>query len=74
MENTIVKQQLLTNFFTYHPQGGALYDSNGQLVALNKATSDKFAVMEISDSLSIICLKQITCRKWRKDIYGAVVL
>lgn len=51
MENTIVKQQLLTNFFTYHPQGGALYDSNGQLVALNKATSDKFAVMEISDSL-----------------------
>ena len=51
MENIIVKQQLLTNFFTYHPQGGALYDSNGQLVALNKAISEKLAVTEMSDFL-----------------------
>ena len=51
MENTIGKQQLLTNFFTYHPQGGALYDSNGQLVALNKAISEKLAVTEMSDFL-----------------------
>lgn len=51
MENTIVKLQLLTNFFTYYPQGGALYDSNGQLIALNKAISEKFAITKISDFL-----------------------
>ena len=51
MENTLVKLQLLTNFFTYYPKGGALYDSNGQLVALNKAMSEKFPVTEVSDFL-----------------------
>ena len=51
MENTIIKLQLLTNFFTYYPQGGALYDSDGQLVALNKALSEKFGITEMSDFL-----------------------
>lgn len=51
MENTLVKLQLLTNFFTYYPKGGALYDSNGQLVALNKAMSEKFPVTAVSDFL-----------------------
>lgn len=51
MENTLVKQQLLTNFFTYYPQGGVLYDSNGQLVALNKAICEKFSITEKSDFL-----------------------
>ena len=51
MENTLVKLQLLTNFFTYYPKGGALYDSNGQLVALNKAISDRFPVSKMSDFL-----------------------
>lgn len=51
MENTLVKLQLLTNFFTYYPRGGALYDSDGQLVALNKAMSEKFPVTTVSDFL-----------------------
>lgn len=51
MENTLVRQQLLTNFFTYYPQGGVLYDSNGQLVALNKAICEKFSITKKSDFL-----------------------
>lgn len=51
MENSIVKQQLITNFFTYFPRGGALYDSNGLLIALNKAMCEKFAIKKTSDFL-----------------------
>ena len=27
MGNSLVEQQLITNFFVYYPKGGALYDS-----------------------------------------------
>lgn len=36
MGNSLVEQQLITNFFVYYPKGGALYDSDGLLIALNK--------------------------------------
>lgn len=49
MEDSLVKEVLVTNFFTYYPQGGALYDSNGLLIALNKAMYDRFAIKEPSD-------------------------
>lgn len=51
MENSLVKQQLITNFFVYYPKGGALYDSNGLLIALNKAMCEKFAIKDTSDFL-----------------------
>lgn len=51
MDNSIVKQQLITNFFTYFPKGGALYDCNGLLIALNKAMCEKFAIKKTSDFL-----------------------
>lgn len=51
MKNEQVKLQLLTNFFTFYPKGGALYDCDGQLVALNKAMREKFLIREESDFL-----------------------
>lgn len=47
----MVEQQLITNFFNYYPQGGALYDGDGLLIALNKAMCEKFAITDISDFL-----------------------
>ena len=35
MEVSEVKQRLLTDFFTYYPMGGALYDKNGALIDIN---------------------------------------
>lgn len=49
MEDSLVKQVLVTNFFAYYPLGGALYDSNGLLIAINKAMCDKFAIKDSSD-------------------------
>lgn len=51
MENSLVKRQLITNFFTYYPKGGALYDNNGLLIALNKVMCEKFAIKETTDFL-----------------------
>ncbi|GGK10250.1 PAS domain-containing sensor histidine kinase [Parabacteroides faecis] len=51
MGNSLVEQQLITNFFNYYPQGGALYDGDGLLIALNKAMCEKFAITDISDFL-----------------------
>lgn len=51
MENSLVKQQLITNFFNYYPKGGALYDCNGLLITLNKAMCEKFAIKKTSDFL-----------------------
>ncbi len=51
MGNSLVEQQLITNFFVYYPKGGALYDSDGLLIALNKAMCEKFAITDLSDFL-----------------------
>lgn len=49
MEDSLVRQVLVTNFFDYYPQGGALYDRNGLLIAINKAMCDKFSIKDSSD-------------------------
>lgn len=50
MENVSeVKQQLLTDFFTYYPQGGALYDSEGTLLEINKAMCERCGITDKND-------------------------
>lgn len=51
MDNTEVKQQLLTDFFTNYPLGGALYDSEGILIELNRAMHERFCIKNKSDFL-----------------------
>lgn len=51
MDNTEAKQQLLTDFFTNYPLGGALYDSEGILIELNRAMYERFCIKNKSDFL-----------------------
>ena len=51
MEVSEVKQRLLTDFFTYYPMGGALYDKNGALIDINKSLNDKFPFTNEADFL-----------------------
>lgn len=51
MEISQVKQRLLTDFFTYYPMGGALYDKDGALIDINKSLSEKFAITDKADFL-----------------------
>lgn len=51
MEISQVKQRLLTDFFTYYPMGGALYDKDGTLIDINKSLSEKFAITDKADFL-----------------------
>lgn len=44
-----VKQQLLTDFFTYYPQGGALYDREGGILEINKAMCEKCGITHKDD-------------------------
>lgn len=49
MDETSAKQILLTDFFTYYPAGGALYDSEGALLEINKIMYEKFAITDKHD-------------------------
>lgn len=51
MEVSEVKQRLLTDFFTYYPIGGALYDKNGALIDINKSLNEKFPFTNEADFL-----------------------
>ena len=51
MEVSEVKQRLLTDFFTYYPMGGALYDKNGALIDINKSLNEKFPFTNEADCL-----------------------
>lgn len=51
MEVSEVKQRLLTDFFTYYPMGGALYDKNGALIDVNKSLNEKFPFTNEADFL-----------------------
>lgn len=51
MEVSEVKQRLLTDFFTYNPMGGALYDKNGALIDINKSLNEKFPFTNEADFL-----------------------
>ena len=51
MEDSEVKQRLLTDFFTYYPMGGALYDKNGALIDINKSLNEKFPFTNEADFL-----------------------
>ena len=51
MEVSEVKQRLLTDFFTYYPVGGALYDKNGALIDINKSLNEKFPFTNEADFL-----------------------
>lgn len=51
MDISTIKGQLLSDFFAYYPMGGALYDSEGALLELNKAMSEKFSVTDKADFL-----------------------
>lgn len=51
MEVYEVKQRLLTDFFTYYPMGGALYDKNGALIDINKSLNEKFPFTNEADFL-----------------------
>lgn len=51
MTDSFVKQQLLTDFFTNYPWGAALYDSEGNLMDINKAMAERFSLTNKSDFL-----------------------
>ena len=51
MEVSEVKQRLLTDFITYYPMGGALYDKNGALIDINKSLNEKFPFTNEADFL-----------------------
>ena len=51
MEVSEVKQRLLTDFFTYYPMVGALYDKNGALIDINKSLNEKFPFTNEADFL-----------------------
>ena len=51
MEVSEVKQRLLTDFFTYYPMGGTLYDKNGALIDINKSLNEKFPFTNEADFL-----------------------
>ena len=51
MEVSEVKQRLLTDFFTYYPMGGVLYDKNGALIDINKSLNEKFPFTNEADFL-----------------------
>ena len=51
MEVSEVKQRLLTDFFTYYPMGGALYDKNGALIDINKSLNERFPFTNEADFL-----------------------
>ena len=51
MEVSEVKQRLLTDFFTYYPMGGALYDKNGALIDINRSLNEKFPFTNEADFL-----------------------
>ena len=51
MEVSEVKQRLLTDFCTYYPMGGALYDKNGALIDINKSLNEKFPFTNEADFL-----------------------
>lgn len=42
---------MLTDFFTYYPMGGALYDKNGALIDINKSLNEKFPFTNEADFL-----------------------
>lgn len=49
MDESTVRQVLLTDFFMYYPAGGALYDNQGALLEMNKALLDKFGITDKHD-------------------------
>lgn len=49
MDEISVKQILLSDFFTYYPAGGALYDKSGALLEMNRTLCEKFGVEDQHD-------------------------
>lgn len=49
MNETSVKQILLSDFFTYYPAGGALYDKSGSLLEMNNTLCEKFSIQNKHD-------------------------
>lgn len=49
MNEESVKRILLTDFFSYYPAGGALYDESGALLEMNRALCEKFGVKDQHD-------------------------
>lgn len=49
MSDSSINQQLLMDFFTNYPLGGAIYDSEGQLLEINKAIIERFAFTDKTD-------------------------
>ncbi|WP_298551605.1 PAS domain-containing sensor histidine kinase [uncultured Parabacteroides sp.] len=49
MDEISVKQILLSDFFTYYPAGGALYDESGALLEMNRTLCEKFGVEDQHD-------------------------
>jgi peroxiredoxin 2/4 len=49
MNEESVKRILLTDFFSYYPAGGALYDESGALLEINRALCEKFGVKDQHD-------------------------
>lgn len=49
MDEISVKQILLSDFFTYYPTGGALYDESGALLEMNRTLCEKFGVEDQHD-------------------------
>lgn len=51
MNNKEAKQHLLVDFFANYPLGGALYNSEGALIELNRALCERFQLKKDSDFL-----------------------
>lgn len=49
MDESSVKQMLLTDLFTYYPAGGALYDNQGALLDINNAMLERFGIQDKHD-------------------------
>lgn len=51
MSDSSVNEQLLKDFFTLYPLGGALYDREGRLLEINKALTERFSLTDQMDFL-----------------------
>lgn len=75
MDNISVKGQLLTDFFTHYPMGGALYDAQGALLEVNEAMCERFWITKREDFLLSDLFKTDLLSDLQKEhlLHGSVV-
>lgn len=75
MDNTSVKGQLLTDFFTHYPMGGALYDAEGALIEVNETLCERVWITKREDFLLNNLFKTDLLSDLQKEhlLHGSVV-